>query len=116
MAFSTFETSQAPSLSPARFVCMKGPGRPQCKHYVRQLVPFEGNSDHNDMERYCTKLRDESGELVSLKNQEVLACELRDPPDPASQALLDEHDAEILRRAAERETQVFDFESALEEK
>ena len=113
---STFEDSVAADLSPDRFVCMGKVGRPKCQHYRRQLLP-SSTKEHVVCVRFCATIRDEQGEMTDLRDQEVLACEFRDPPDPESAALFDSYDAEIIRRQEERkkEEKPFDPVKALEE-
>lgn len=120
----TFEDTEAPELTPERFVCMGGffPShvgetfRPPCEHYRRQLLPAHGKT-HLVCIRYCTAVRGETGEYVDLGNSEILACEFRSPPDPASASKLDAFDAAVMRRQEERKAEEVPFNplKALEE-
>lgn len=94
---NSIEDSKSPRLVPDRFICMGAEGRPACTHYVRQLYPWPSDPDRHVCQRYCTALKNEDGEYVSLNDQEVLACSLRSPRDPDSEKLLDEHDEKILK-------------------
>lgn len=91
------------------------PVRHQCKHYVRQLVPFAGDESHSTCYRYCTALKNESGEFLSVGNQEVLACELRDPRDPTTEQELDDFDRRLIQLGTKprQEDEEFDIEAAL---
>jgi hypothetical protein len=65
------------------------PKRPQCKHYARQMTDLQDNSDVTMVERLCTVRRDASGTQFGLRDQQLFACELREPRDPESNVLLD---------------------------
>jgi hypothetical protein len=72
------------------------PVREQCSKYVRILVPWEDDKERRKCLRLCTAQMSPEGEYYSLNDQEVLACELRTPRDPKSEALLDEFDAKVV--------------------
>lgn len=59
--------------------CMVDPLRPQCSHYARQLVPFPEERERSLAIRLCTARRTDEGEFLDLGNQQILACELREP-------------------------------------
>lgn len=88
------------------------PKRQQCAHYMRQLVPWQDNPEHKTCQRYCAALKNEQGELLSLANQQILACELRDPFDAESEALIDEFDRVIMLKGQQEESE-FDVDAAL---
>lgn len=91
------------------------PLRPVCKHYARQLTDVQDDPDFRFVARLCTLRRAEDGEYLSLRDSQVLACELRSPPDPESAAQLDTSDAERVARARAKQDQsaVFDVDAAL---
>lgn len=90
------------------------PKRRPCRHYVRQLVDYEGRRK-SFVSRMCTALRDESGEYQSLRDTGVYACELRDPPEDAGTRELDEFDARKISEGLLRDEieHVFDVDAAL---
>lgn len=81
------------------------PIRPKCRHLARQLCDIQGNEDEVMMERCCTARRDSGGEFLSLMNQQVIACDMRDPYDEASVRYLDQFDDRKIRLGAERRAQ-----------
>lgn len=93
------------------------PKRPQCRHYVRQLIPWHEDKEHTTCQRYCSALKNDMGEILSISNQEVLACEIRRPRNLESEKLLDDFDAELIRQGHERGTtdSEFDVDAALED-
>lgn len=119
--------TEAADLTPERFVCMgtKGltlplfgqvTGRKPCVHYRRQLLPSQ-DKQNTVCIRLCAANFTEDGEMASLGDTEVLACELREPRDPKSEARLDAFDAEIMERQKQRkeEDKPFDVDAALGE-
>ncbi len=70
------------------------PLRPQCVHYRRVMLDFEGDhqSEIRQLERSCTAQRSEGGEYLSLGNTRVHACEHRSPPDFVSEQRLRKFD------------------------
>lgn len=89
------------------------PLRRQCNHYVRQLTDTD-NRPRGFMARFCTALRDESGEYQSLRDTALYACELRDPRDRESERALNEFDAKKIAEGRERSAQPeFDVDAAL---
>lgn len=87
------------------------PVRPRCAHYARQLFV---NHDQPDPKEFGHRLRYSfcmhparrsiGGAAMSLQNEAVFACDLRDPPDPASVAKhLDEPDRKRLVDGSHRE-------------
>lgn len=91
------------------------PKRPQCRHYVRQLIPWHEDKEHNTCQRYCSALKNETGEILSISNQEVLACEIRRPRHLETETLIDDFDAKIISKGQERTDNLdeFDIEAAL---
>ena len=57
------------------------------------MTPFENDPVVRQVERVCTAQRGKSGEFVSLRDQQVLACEHRTPRDFVSEARLRQFDA-----------------------
>jgi hypothetical protein len=111
----TFKDTVSPKLTQERLVCMEAPGRKQCRHYRRMLVPASSDVDRTVCVRLCTADRDSDGQYKSLNDQEVLACELRDPQDLFTKSLIDKFDAELMQRQAEqKEEEDFDPIAALE--
>ncbi len=89
------------------------PRRPKCKHYVRQLLPFQGNDEtYNTMHRYCTAFTDENSEFYSLNDTEMLACEMRSPRDFVSESRLREHDNKVIAAGIRAKTDQEDFDPA----
>lgn len=78
------------------------PVRPQCRHMVRQLTDFQGDAQGVLLERCCTARRDSGGEFLSLRDVQMIACELRDPRDVESEDRLRRFDARKIREGAER--------------
>lgn len=72
------------------------PVRPQCAHYARQLVPFPEAPEHTLAVRLCTARRTDEGEFLDLGNQQILACELRDPSVGNESLAIDSHDAATI--------------------
>lgn len=91
------------------------PVRPQCRHYVRQLRPWPDIPELNQCIRYCAALRDEHGEMISMNDQTLSACELRDPPAPDRVKLIDEHDEKVVKagKRAEWASEEFDVQKEL---
>jgi hypothetical protein len=84
------------------------PVRPACKYYARQLFVNSGQPDpkqpgHRLRMSFCAHpaRRSIGGAALSLQNEAIFACDLRDPPDPASLAReLDAFDARALEQDA----------------
>lgn len=106
-----------------RYICPNGverslwrevtPIRPQCDHYVRQLLPWADDTDHKLCTRYCAALKNEQGELFSLDNQQVLACEMRSPRVASDDEKIDEFDQLIILKGKSRADEEFDVDAAL---
>jgi hypothetical protein len=64
------------------------PQRPQCEYYRRVMTDFEGNAEHQQVERVCAAQRTEAGEYTSLSDTRVFACEHRSPRDFVSEERL----------------------------
>ena len=100
-------------------VCYVQPRRQACKHYVRQMTDFAANKDRKFIARFCTALRDESGEFLSLRDGLMYACDLRDPRERTSERLLDDFDAQKIAEGRERTSEAneteFDVDAALRE-
>ena len=78
------------------------PIRPKCIHLSRQLMDCDGDPTRMMMERCCTARRDSGGEFLSVANMQIIACELRDPPDIVSEERLRKWDARKIKLGAER--------------
>lgn len=96
--------------------CVVEPLRPQCQHYRRQLRPW--GPDHpgkHQCIRYCSAITDEHGEMVSLNDETLLACEMRTPQDPTTVRLIDEFDAGVVAAgaAADFDEEEFDVDAEL---
>jgi hypothetical protein len=68
------------------------PLRTQCSFYRRVMTDFEGNAEHQQVERVCSAQRTESGEFTSLSDTRVFACEHRAPRDFVSEERLKRFD------------------------
>jgi len=92
------------------------PIRRQCKFLARQMVDFQDAAENQFIERLCTARRDSESFFLSVRDQQVHACELRSPRDPASEQRLDRFDDAKIRLGRERyaEGGVFDVDKALE--
>lgn len=92
------------------------PIRPQCIHYARQMTDFGDDLEHKFVERLCTARRDSGGEFLSLRDNRMYACELREPYHVSSvETYLDQFDAEKVKLGIERtkEEEQFDVDAAL---
>lgn len=91
------------------------PVRPQCKHYRRQLRPWHDDSQAQQCIRYCAALTDEHGEMVSLNDENLTACELRSPQDWESVRQIDEFDERVVAAGAtDDEEEEFDVDAELD--
>lgn len=98
-----------------RYQRLVEPLRPQCEHYMRQLIPWPDDTERNRCQRLCAALKNEQGELLSLADQEILACELRRPRDYEADKKLDEFDELVMytgERALEEQSE-FSIDAAL---
>lgn len=78
------------------------PIRPKCIHLSRQLMDSDGDPTRMMMERCCTARRDSGGEFLSVRDMQIVACELREPIDILSEEHLRKSDARRLKLGAER--------------
>lgn len=78
------------------------PIRPPCKHYVRQMVSFEFNADHDSIKRLCSARRTTEGTFMTVKDTKVSACDMRQPRDIKSEKLLDEFDEKKVKQGQDR--------------
>lgn len=78
------------------------PLRHKCAHYARQMNDFPGDLSHRMVLRLCTAKRTDNGEFESLGNSQVHACELREPRDARTEALLREFDERAVKAGRER--------------
>lgn len=88
------------------------PLRPQCEHYRRVMMDFEGSDAAKSVERVCTAQRTEAGEFTSLRDTRVYACEHRAPRDFVSEQRLRDFDAKRVEDA-KKTVEDWDAEAAL---
>jgi hypothetical protein len=76
---------------------------PSCKHYARQKGVDETIPVYITM-RWCTHgcMRSLSGAALSLRDTAMIACELREPRDPCTDALLDKDDEKRVKLGGKR--------------
>jgi hypothetical protein len=79
------------------------PIRPPCRHYVRQQVSFELNAAHARLSRLCAARRTTEGTFMTVSDTGIFACDMRDPYDAESAAVLDEFDAKKIAQGVNRE-------------
>lgn len=78
------------------------PRRERCKYYRRQMYashtqPVHGEPGHLQAARVCLARRSVGGAFLSLRDEGIYACDLRDPPDQQTTHLyLDAPDARRL--------------------
>lgn len=89
------------------------PIRPQCKKYHRQLRPWQTDDSVQHCIRYCAALHDEHGELVSLNDETLLACEFRDPQAPDTVKQIDDFDERVVLSSGESLEDEFDVDAEL---
>ena len=73
------------------------PRRERCKHYCRQVFSNDSQPDptlpgHQIVFRVCKARRSNGGAYMSLGNEGIYACDLRDPIDETSTSLQDKKD------------------------
>lgn len=94
--------------------------RPQCRHYARQLIDFPQSEDAVWNIRNCTARRTDYGDFMSLNDQRMLACELRDPQIGSNRERIEAFDEVAVQMGREQveqdeaEGEDFDIESALD--
>lgn len=86
------------------------PVRPSCQHYVRQKVSLPENAQHKMYARLCAARRTTEGAFMTVRDQGVWACDMREPRDTRSELQLDEFDAKKIQEGANR-THLNVFES-----
>ena len=91
------------------------PIRPQCKFLIRQMVDFQDAAENQMVERLCTARRDSESFFLSVRDQQVHACEFRSPRDALSELRLNRFDDAKIRLGRERyeEGGKFDVDAAL---
>lgn len=72
------------------------PVRPPCRHYVRQAIDRQ-------IYRLCAARRTTEGTFMTVRDLSVLACDMRDPYDPALSQKLDDFDRMKIEEGAHRE-------------
>lgn len=81
-----------PGVREDNFVCLGAPGRPPCRHLAQVLLPApgvaKGFAAMKQIRAFCLRMATAS-ELYEVDG-EIFACTLRDPPDEASAAKIDE--------------------------
>jgi len=93
--------------------CVVEPVRPQCKNYRRQLRPWQGDDTVQHCIRYCAALHDEHGELVSLNDETLLACELRQPQSWETMEQIDSFDERVVASGVNAEETEFNVDEEL---
>ncbi len=88
------------------------PLRPQCVHYRRVMIDFEGSDKYNQVERVCSAQRTDGGEYFSLNNMRVHACEHRSPRDFVSEERLRTFDQRAIDLAKRTDAE-YDVEGNL---
>jgi hypothetical protein len=106
------------------FVCNAAPAhdghdpRPKCAHLAQIVTDAEGDfREAGDdiakrpkrIRRFCRALAAQS-ELMELSDTNVYACDLRDPPDPASAARVEAFEARQRKIANEHKAKSKTFE------
>lgn len=91
----------------ARWLAVR-PKRPKCKHLKRQVLNSrlgipEGEFGHQEVFRLCTARRSNGGAFMSLRDQGIYQCDLRDPPCPETTQKQDERDLIKLRTRPDKE-------------
>lgn len=94
------------------------PVREKCRHYHRQLVDWNDDTDIQFMIRLCTMRKTDTGEFVSLTDTRMHGCDLRDPEIGSREYSLNDRDdalhlKTVKKKAEEEET--FDVDAALQE-
>jgi len=84
------------------------PKRPKCKYLKRQVLNSrlgipEGEFGHQEVFRLCTARRSNGGAFMSLRDQGIYQCDLRDPPCPETTKKQDERDLIKLRTRPDKE-------------
>jgi len=79
------------------------PVRPQCRHYVRQKGTFHLNAAHKKYYRLCAARRTTEGTFMTVSDSGMYACDMREPYDVASAALIDDFDQLKIAQGAKRE-------------
>lgn len=82
------------------------PKRPQCKHLVTRInvdtsIDNQGKPATPVM-RFCSAFKTVGGAYFSLMDENIIACTHRDPPDPATQALVRQKEREKVAQGKER--------------
>lgn len=93
--------------------CEVEPIRPQCKHYVRQLRPWPGMDGVRQCIRYCSALQDEHGELVSINDESLYACELRSPQAWDTIENIEEFDRKVVESGGQSDEVEFNVDQEL---
>lgn len=79
------------------------PIRPQCRHYVRQKGTFHLNAAHKKYYRLCAARRTTEGTFMTVSDSGMYACDMREPYDVTSAALIDDFDQMKIAQGAKRE-------------
>jgi len=85
----------------AKWVLVR-PVRPQCEHYVRQILAFQYNARHSIVSRLCAARRTTEGTFMGLSDERIEACTMRSPPDPRSHELIEEFDRNKIQQGRDR--------------
>lgn len=81
------------------------PVRPQCKHLLQQIDPLPVGTvgyKYGDVRKYCMLRRTLTGAFLSLTNEAVKACSMRDPYDAPTADTIDRANAEKIAESRHR--------------
>lgn len=99
--------------------CEVEPVRPQCRFYRRQRFDHPADPERKKIERLCTARTDAAGVFLSLSDDRMHGCELREPAHQPSVDPIDRFDeekiAEGIRLAQQDEEWDVDAALAAEE-
>jgi hypothetical protein len=109
----SFEDSLPPPLTPQTMVCLPQTADPEngrtedlpaCAYYRRQRYSSSSTPGATQIDRYCThpSQRGLNGACTILRDSAIYQCELRDPPDQASYAVLEAIDSIKIAQGIER--------------
>jgi hypothetical protein len=92
----------ARAIDPKTLRVRVAPRRPQCAFLRQQMIAFQDNDEHVMVERLCVARRDEQSFFLSVRDQQVYACELRSPRDPESEQRIETFNETKVRLGASR--------------
>jgi hypothetical protein len=75
------------------------PKRERCRHYRRQVLSFKGTPGKQKVYRLCMARRSNGGAFMTVGDEGIWGCDLRDPRDPETERIQDEKDrAKLINR------------------